>query len=77
MRTTVPGVTSLSRMLPVTVLVVPMVYPVPDVRVSATVSLPSLTTSELGSSVRMATLDLAAKVTLPLVFPKVVAPRCT
>ncbi len=77
MQVTVPGDTSLSKIVPVTALVVPTEYPVPAARVSTTVSLPSLTASVLGSRVMMATLDPAAKVTLPVELPKVEAPRCT
>ena len=53
-------------MVPVTAPAVPTVYPVPVARVSAIVSSDSAVVSAVGSIVRVAVAELAAKV---IVFP--------
>ncbi len=56
-------------MVPVTAVVVPMVYPVPLAMVMATVSSLSKTVSAVGLTVTVAVLELAAKVTLVPILP--------
>jgi hypothetical protein len=58
---------SLLRMVPVTAAVVPMVYPVPAARVSETVSSGSIVVSIVGSIVRVAVAEPAAKMIVPVV----------
>ena len=57
------------RMVPVTAVVVPMVYPVPLPRVMSTVSSLSNTVSAVGLTVTVAVLELAVKVTLVPILP--------
>ena len=54
-------------MVPVTGVVVPIVYPVPEARVKATVSFGSTVVSGVGSTITVAVVALAAKVTVLLV----------
>ena len=64
----VAGAGSSLRMVPVTAVVVPILYPVPGARVKATVSLLSTVASALGSTVTVAMAEFWAKVTLVPIF---------
>ena len=55
-------------------LVVPTAYPVPAAKVKVTTSSGSTVVSEVGSMVRVAVLEFATKVTVPVVVLKVAAP---